>query len=74
MHFWKGGFEMESDIAGIFALSSAISCHLLSKSYLKVTKSWIANKWFWAGLFGNLPALVAFLGHVFFSRKEADVV
>jgi len=65
---------MESDIAGIFALSSAISCHLLSKSYLKVTKNWIANKWFWAGLFGNLPALVAFLGHVFFSRKEADVV
>jgi hypothetical protein len=34
--------------------------------------SWIANKWFWAGLFGNLPALVAFLGHVLLSRNEQD--
>jgi len=46
-----------SEIIGIFALSSAISCHLLSKAHFGVTKIWITNKWFWAGLFGNLPAL-----------------
>jgi len=47
------------NILGVFALSSAISCHLLSRRHFGVTKSWIVNKWFWAGLFGNLPALVA---------------
>jgi len=59
-----------ANIIGIFALSSAISCHLLSKIHFGVKKSWIANKWFWAGFFGNLPALVTFLGHIFLSRKK----
>jgi hypothetical protein len=57
------------DIIGLFALSSAICCHLISKSHFGVAKSWIANKWFWAGFFGNLPALVGFLSHVLLSRK-----
>jgi hypothetical protein len=30
---------------------------------------WIGNKWFWAGLFGNVPALIAFVAHIFFSKK-----
>jgi len=61
--------ENGTNFLGLFALSSAICCHLISKAHFKVTKTWFANKWFWAGLFGNLPALVAFLGHIFFSRK-----
>lgn len=60
------------NFVGLFALSSAICCHLLSKSHFKVEKSWIANKWFWAGFFGNLPALIAFSGHIFFSKKGAS--
>jgi len=59
-----------SNIIGIFALSSAISCHLLSVTYFNVTRKWYDNKWFWAGLFGNLPALIAFLGHIFLSREK----
>lgn len=59
-----------NDLIGIFALSSAICCHLLTKTHMTVTKSWFANKWFWAGLFGNLPALVAVLGHILLSRKD----
>jgi hypothetical protein len=62
--------KVAQDIIGVFGLSSAISCHLLSKSHYGVKKAWIANKWFWARLFGNLPALVAFLGHIFLSRKK----
>ncbi|MFQ6114820.1 MAG: hypothetical protein ACE5NG_12190 [bacterium] len=60
-----------NDIFAVFAVSSAISCHLISKEHYGVTKSWFNNKWFWAGLFGNLPALVAFLGHVFLTREES---
>jgi len=62
--------EYGSNFIGLFALSSAICCHLISKAHCAITKSWIINKWFWAGFFGNLPALVAFLGHVLLSRKE----
>ena len=60
----------EGDFIGLFALSSAICCHVISRYHYGVTKSWIANKWFWAGFFGNLLALVAFLGHVLLSRKD----
>ncbi|MFQ5864847.1 MAG: hypothetical protein ACE5IW_06405 [bacterium] len=60
-----------NDILAVFALSSAISCHLISKEHFGVTKRWFENKWFWAGLFGNLPALVAFLGHIFLSRQKS---
>jgi hypothetical protein len=56
---------------GLFALSSAIGCHLLSRTYHGVVKSWYANKWFWLGLFGNLPALVAFVAHLFLSRGRS---
>ena len=62
--------EYGSNFIGLFALSSAICCHLISRLHFAVTKNWITNKWFWAGFFGNLPALVAFLGHVLLSRKE----
>jgi len=68
----KGGSTMGNggNFIGLFALSCAICCHIISRYHYGVTKSWIANKWFWAGFFGNLPALVAFLGHVLLSRKE----
>lgn len=62
--------EYGPNFIGLFALSSAICCHIMSKAHFRVTKSWIANKWFWAGLFGNLPALVAFLGHISLSRNR----
>ena len=57
------------DIGILFAVSSAVSCHLISQKHHAVTKSWYENKWFWAGFFGTLPALVAFLGHIFLSRR-----
>jgi hypothetical protein len=60
------------DYMGWIALSSAISCHLLSTSHYGVEKSWYANKWFWLGLFGNLPALVAFIAHMFLSRRTSS--
>jgi len=59
-------------IAGVFALSSAICCHLISRRHYGVTRSWIVNKWFWAGFFGSLPALVAFVAHVYLSRGRSD--
>jgi hypothetical protein len=62
--------KFASDIFAVFALSSAISAHLISKSHYGVTKSWFANKWFWAGFFGSLPALVALLGHIVLSKKQ----
>ncbi len=58
-------------IFGFIVLSSAICCHLLSKAHLGVAKGWIVNKWFWAGLFGGPPALVAFLGHIFLSQNKS---
>jgi hypothetical protein len=57
------------DAGALFAVSCAVSCHLLSKRHHAVTKGWYENKWFWAGFFGTLPALVAFVGHIFLSRK-----
>ena len=62
--------EYGGDFIGLFALSSAICCHIMSKAHFGVAKSWISNKWFWAGFFGNLPALVAFLGHIVLCRKD----
>lgn len=62
---------MVYNFVGFFGLSSAVCCHLLSKAHYEVEKSWYANKWFWAGFFGSLPALVAFLGHIFLSKKAA---
>jgi hypothetical protein len=60
------------DFVGWFALSSAISCHLLSRSHYGVHQSWYANKWFWLGLIGNVPALIAFIAHMFLSRKAVS--
>ena len=56
------------DFIGLFGLSSAICCHLISTSHFDVKESWYANKWFWAGFFGNLPALIGFLAHIHFSK------
>lgn len=53
------------DVVGAFALSSAVCCHLLSKHHQHVDDPWYSNKWFWAGLFGNIPALIAFIAHLF---------
>jgi len=55
-----------------FALSSAIGSHLLSRSHLQAEESWYENKWFWAGLFGNLPALVAFIAHIVLTRRGEE--
>jgi len=57
---------------GGIAISCAISCHLISRYHHGVTSSWIANKWFWLGLLGNLPVLIAFLGHIFLLRGKSD--
>jgi len=68
----KGGEKEMESIVGVFALSSAICCHLISKTHHGVTRSWVTNKWFWAGFFGSLPALVAFLAHVYLSRGRSN--
>jgi hypothetical protein len=36
--------ECGSNCIGLFALSSAICCHLISKSHFGVAKIWITNK------------------------------
>jgi hypothetical protein len=58
------------DVAGAFALSSAVCCHLLSKHHHNVTEPWYSNKWFWAGTFGNIPAVIAFSAHLFLLRAK----
>jgi hypothetical protein len=35
--------EYGSNFIGLFALSSAICCHLVSKAHFAVTKSWITG-------------------------------
>ena len=65
--------EMDAGgIFGVFALSSAICCHIISRIHYGVTKSWITNKWFWAGFFGSLPVLIAFLAHIYLSREKSS--
>ena len=58
------------DVFGLFALSSAISAHILSRHHYEVDRSWFENKWFWAGFFGNLPALIAFIAHIHFLKNS----
>jgi hypothetical protein len=58
--------DSPGDMFGLYALSSAISSHLITRHHMNVEKSWYENKWFWAGLFGNLPALLAIVAHVYF--------
>jgi len=59
------------DFVGWFAISCAISCHLISKKHHGVTRSWFANKWFWLGLLGNLPVLIGLLGHIYLLRTKS---
>jgi len=61
------------DVAGAFALSSAICCHLLSKHHHHVTEGWLTNKWFWAGLFGNIPAVIGLGLHLLILRTDEVV-
>ena len=63
--------QVNSDMFGVFALSSAISAHLLSKHNFHVDRNWYDNKWFWAGFFGNLPALIATIVHLYL-KTEGD--
>jgi len=35
--------EYGSNFIGLFTLSSAICCHLISKAHFEVTKSWITG-------------------------------
>ena len=63
---------MDHNAVGLFALSSAISCHHISKIHYGIQEEWYQNKWFWLGLLGNLPALVAFLGHILLTRTSSD--
>jgi hypothetical protein len=60
------------DWIGVIALSSAICSHLLARHHFAVEKSWYENKWFWAGLLGTIPALIAFIAHIFFSGIEEE--
>ena len=60
------------DVAGAFALSSAICCHLLSTHHHGVNEPWYSNKWFWAGLFGNIPATIAFGVHLLLIRGKSE--
>ena len=62
--------EGSGNMFGLFALSSAIGSHLLSKYHFSVENSWYENKWFWAGFFGNLPALCAFIAPIAFSGDQ----
>jgi len=68
--------EVNGDMFGVFALSSAISAHLVSRHNFNVDRNWYDNKWFLAGFFGNLPALIAIIMHLYLSgggeEKSAD--
>lgn len=60
--------EYGSDLLGVFALSSAIGAHVLVTRHHGVEKSWWEDRFFWMGLFGNLPALVAVSVHLVLER------
>lgn len=62
--------ECSQNFIGLFALSTAVACHILSRTHMAVEREWYRNKWFWAGLFGNLPVLVGLIGHLLLVRKE----
>jgi len=62
--------EVNERIVGIFALSSAICSHLISINHHDVKSPWYSNKWFWAGLLGSFPALIALLGHIYFTKRQ----
>jgi hypothetical protein len=64
--------EVNGDMFVVFALSSAISAHLVSKHNFNVDRSWYDNKWFWAGLFGNLPALIAIITHLYLTGSGEE--
>lgn len=64
--------EVDSNMFGVFALSSAISSHLVSKHNFNVERSWYDNKWFWAGFFGSLPALIAIIVHLYLSSGDEE--
>lgn len=56
------------NLVTLFAISSAVCCHLLSATHHGETEPWYYNKWFWAGLFGSLPAVIALVAHIHFTR------
>jgi len=61
------GNVMESSIEGLiwlFAISSGVASHLLTKEYLQITEPWYENKYFWMGGIGNIPALIGIIGHL----------
>ena len=62
--------ECSQNFIGLFAISTAVACHILSKIHLNLDNEWYKNKWFWAGLLGNLPVLIGLLGHLLLIRKE----
>ena len=64
--------EVNGDLFGVFALSSAICAHLVSKHDFDVDRRWYDNKWCWAGFFGSLPALVAMIAHIYFSKENKE--
>jgi len=59
---------IETNILGAFGISSAICCHLLSKTHHEEIEPWYYNKWFWAGLFGSIPVLIALIAHIHFTK------
>ena len=58
------------DTLTALALPCAICCHVLSKTHYGVVKTWLTNKWFSAGFFGNIPALLAFSTHLVISKQS----
>ena len=62
--------ECTGNILSWFAVSSAICAHILSTLHMDVQESWYKNKWFWVGLLGNLPALVAMMGHLHLKKLD----
>ena len=55
-------------IPGAKRWNNNIAC----SKYIGENKSWFRNKWFWGGLFGNLPVLIGLIAQIFLSRKDSE--
>ncbi|MCD4829728.1 MAG: hypothetical protein K8R90_09910 [Candidatus Cloacimonetes bacterium] len=60
------------EIGGLFAVACGISTYLIAHHHGGEQAEWHSSKWFWLGLFGNLPALVAYIGHLLLQQRQAS--